>query len=283
MVTTKCATGVVLVAGLLVSCAGQMPEARGATGRRINARPLVPQDFWLSEAAGAYGCAKYDGLVTEEELVAYLREHPWPTGGEPESVEGANRNLMKMLEDAGYRANRALSGTEQAGTLSLQRYRDDERVDARDRDRLYRFLTALLEPDITQLPGSALRALWVRRGTSVAVRIDMTAEGKGSLTAKVLAGGWGENSETLCASNQRALSEKEIRGLEKCFADAGGWVSTMEDATALGGIVWIVEGWRNGRYYYGRDRGPQSGALHDCALRLFRLSGLPDTQESLEG
>ena len=148
-------------------------------------------------------------------------------------------------------------------------------------------LRALREPSVAALAGKqghAYRFLWLRTfDAPIALRVNVSPDGSGTLTVKVTSGRGGYEPGTLVTHQRRAMPRAEVRQFVARLSTARFWaLPTREPAIAEDGSItvkadgaqWILEGVRRGRYHVVDRWGPESGAYREAALWLVRRAGL---------
>lgn len=160
-------------------------------------------------------------------------------------------------------------------------------------------LRALKEPSLVAMASDrqahAYRFLWLRSfDPPIALRLDVSADGSGTLTVKATSGKGGFDPGALVTSRRRVMPRSEVRRFLARLATARYWElpTRFEQMVKVepGGITvtlqvdgaqWIVEGVRSGRYHVVDRWSPRSGAYREAALWLLRRSGLSIDPETI--
>ncbi len=150
-------------------------------------------------------------------------------------------------------------------------------------------LRALREPSFAVLAGDrrahAYRFLWLRTfDAPIALRVNVSPDGSGTLTVKTTSGRGGYEPGTLVTHQRRAMPRAEVRRFLSRLTTARFWqLPTRErpeieaDGTitvTADGAQWILEGVRRGRHHVVDRWRPEHGAYRETALWLVRRAGL---------
>jgi hypothetical protein len=140
-------------------------------------------------------------------------------------------------------------------------------------------LTALKEPSLFALRKTqshdSYRFVWLRTfHHPVAIRVDLTADGTGTLTTKIASGAGGYQPGVLTVNKTRQLTSDEIHSILTQVAESNFWsLSTTweEDRRGEDGSEWIFEGVRRNQYHVVTRWAPKEGPIHQIGL-LFLLT-----------
>jgi hypothetical protein len=147
-------------------------------------------------------------------------------------------------------------------------------------------LRALREPSVLagDRQAHAYRFLWLRTfDAPIALRVDVSPDGSGTLTVKRSSGTGGFEPGTLVTNVRRTLSRADVRRFLSLLETARFWeLDTRERPDDEGGTItvksdgaqWVMEGVRSGRYHVVDRWTPRSGAYREAALWLVSRAGL---------
>lgn len=145
-----------------------------------------------------------------------------------------------------------------------------------------KFLKAMSEPTFAQLgleSREVYRFLWLRTfHRPIAVRIGRCGDDC-TLLAKELDGAGGYEPGTISKEISRPITLKEWDKFLSLLRNTDYWeLSNKDDALAIDGAFWILEGKRNGKYHVvnrhsPRTDGPDS-AFREVCLYLLALTGI---------
>lgn len=158
-------------------------------------------------------------------------------------------------------------------------------------------LRVLGEPslyDLAENPSAeSYRFLWLRTSDApVAVRLDVNADGTGTVMAKVGDGQAGSpyTTKKVVEIDRQVLTRGEVQGFTGLVDKAGFWsMATDEDPKHVGldGSEWIVEAARGGNYQVvarwtpGRNSSPGSKAVLEIGRSLVDLAQLKIAKEKM--
>ncbi len=144
-------------------------------------------------------------------------------------------------------------------------------------------LRALREPALAALAGDgqahAYRFLWLRTfDAPIALRVDVSPDGSGTLTVKAASGKGGYEPGTLVTNRRRVMPRAEVRRFLSGLATARYWELPTRERPEIeedgsitvtaDGAQWILEGVRSGRYHVVDRHSPEHGAYREAALWL---------------
>lgn len=151
-------------------------------------------------------------------------------------------------------------------------------------------LRALREPSLVaqarDSKAHTYRFLWLRAfDPPIALRLDVSADGTGTLTVKATSGNGGYQPGTLVTSWRRVIPRTEVGRFLSLLATARYWelptsldpLQTQPDGSitiTTDGAHWILEAVRSGRHHVVDRHNPERGAYREAALWLLRRSGL---------
>ena len=123
--------------------------------------------------------------------------------------------------------------------------------------------------------GEAYRFLWLRSfHHPVAVRV-WSADGEYFLAVKESSGAGGYEPGALIVNSERRLSGDEWEGFIRLLDQACYWnLPAEKDLQGFDGAQWILEGFKEGRYYLAERWSPRDGAYREACLYLLKPSGL---------
>jgi hypothetical protein len=151
-------------------------------------------------------------------------------------------------------------------------------------------LRALREPSLAARARNqrahSYRFLWLRSfDPPIAVRLDISPDGGGTLTVKATGGKGGFDIGTLVTNRRRVMSRAEVRRFLSALAPARFWQLPTEEPAIIehadgsitihaDGAQWILEGVKAGRYHVVDRWSPKHGAFREAALWLLRRARL---------
>ncbi|MCB0221822.1 MAG: hypothetical protein KDH09_19145 [Chrysiogenetes bacterium] len=103
------------------------------------------------------------------------------------------------------------------------------------------------------------------------------AERSGSrraLTVKRMSGMGGYYYGELCRRVEIYLSESEFESIRSCFARPEVWKAMSDEGTD--GSIWSLDALIDGRFNEHSVWSPTEGPLHECAMKLLKLSGFSE-------
>jgi hypothetical protein len=140
-------------------------------------------------------------------------------------------------------------------------------------------LTAMQEPALWEMAQSleahVYRFLWLRTfHHPIAIRLMVTADGTGILTAKRLDGMGGYEPGNLVQNETQLLSTMQVEEWLSRLEQMDYW-NMHDGGIGLDGAQWILEGGRNGKYHLVDQHRPETGAFREAALLLVRWAAVP--------
>jgi hypothetical protein len=140
-----------------------------------------------------------------------------------------------------------------------------------------RHLEAMNERPLAALKDEdeSYRFLWLRSfHRPVAIHV-WRAGGQYFMVVKRLNGRGGYDPGGFDLYWARSLSENDWDAFRMHLEHSQFWLMpTVEDIHAQDGAQWIMEGYREGRYYVVDRQSPVAGPYHDACMYLLRTSGL---------
>ena len=143
-------------------------------------------------------------------------------------------------------------------------------------------LVTMAEPSLWVLSEDhsvhAYRFLWLRTfHQPVTVRLDVSSDGAGLLTAKVTDGRGGYESGKIVFDETTPLLADQVNGFLAQTERLQFWsLPTRDEGKGVGldGAQWIMEGVQNGRYHLLDRHSPSDEKFRETALTLTRLANV---------
>jgi hypothetical protein len=155
------------------------------------------------------------------------------------------------------------------GTLS-----DIDRVDKMKARWFRNQLKGLDEPSLLEeTKNSSLesyRFLWLRTfHHPVAVRLDIMADGSGTLTIKMASGAGGYEPGNLIENTSHSIERRKIEKFLGQVKSVGFWdLPSYETTLGCDGSEWIIEGVKDGKYHVAERWTPDKGPVHQLGITL---------------
>jgi hypothetical protein len=145
-----------------------------------------------------------------------------------------------------------------------------------------RSLVALKEPSLFELAQNqtthSYRFLWLRTfNNPVAIRLNVNADGTGTLIEKVTSGEAGFRPGSLTVSFAKPLTQKQTNDFVKKIEILNFWsIPTIDPAIGgTDGSEWIIEGVHDGKYHVVNRWTPSSGPIRELGLAMaVNLAGM---------
>jgi hypothetical protein len=145
-----------------------------------------------------------------------------------------------------------------------------------------RSLISLKEPSLFELAHDpttySYRFLWLRTfNNPVAIRLNVNADGTGTLIQKVTSGEAGFHPGYLTVSTSKPLTQQQTQHFLKEVQQLNFWSIPTIDPVIGGedGSEWIIEGVHDGKYHVVNRWSPGSGPIRELGLALaVELAGM---------
>ena len=144
-----------------------------------------------------------------------------------------------------------------------------------------RHLSAMEEPSVWKSAerknAEIYRFTWLRTFHSpYAFRLEVRADGTGSLVAKSASGAGGYDPGRLVLNKTLALDAKQVRQFTAALGKLGFWNHPTQDPGPPGfdGARWVLEGVKGGRYHVVDRWSPDDGPFRKLMLDLVALAGV---------
>lgn len=144
-----------------------------------------------------------------------------------------------------------------------------------------RQLSAMEEPSLWKAAGrkdaEIYRFTWLRTfHPPYAFRLEVRADGTGTLVAKGASGAGGYDPGRLVLDKTLALDAKRVRQFTAALDALKFWALPARDNTRTGfdGSQWILEGVKGGRYHVVDRWTPERGPFRNLMLELVGLAGV---------
>lgn len=133
----------------------------------------------------------------------------------------------------------------------------------------------LAEPPLDQLDAEEAYRLRVIPSFSapVVVRVQRSGEAA-TLIAKRMSGMGGYYYGRLCRRAERKLQQAEFESIRSCFARPAVWSVASDEM--MDGSTWSVDAIVDNEYKAHSQSSPTEGPLHECAMKLLKLSGFSE-------
>lgn len=133
----------------------------------------------------------------------------------------------------------------------------------------------LAEPPLDQLDAEEAYRLRVIPSFSapVVVRVQRSG-GAATLIAKRMSGMGGYYYGRLCRRAERKLEQAEFESIRSCFARPAVWSAASDEM--MDGSTWSVDAIIDNEYKAHSQWSPREGPLHECAMKLLKLSGFSE-------
>lgn len=149
-------------------------------------------------------------------------------------------------------------------------------------------LAALQEPSLLSAPPQSVqsyRFLWLRTfNHPIAVRLDMSDDGTGTLTTKVASGAGGYAPGKLITNKTTPLDKAQVDSFVDLVVRSNFWNEPTGPNQQAGtdGAEWIIEGSKPGKYHVIDRWTPSKGAAYELGKKLaIDLAGLDGTTEPI--
>jgi hypothetical protein len=144
------------------------------------------------------------------------------------------------------------------------------------------YLATLKEPSLFELAHDtttySYRFLWLRSfNNPVAIRLNVNADGTGTLIQKVASGEAGFRPGYLTISNSKPITRQQTQYFLQKVHQVDFWSMPTIDPVIGGedGSEWIIEGVHDGKYHVVNRWSPSSGPIHELGLALvIDLAGM---------
>jgi hypothetical protein len=121
------------------------------------------------------------------------------------------------------------------------------------------------------------RFIWLRTfHPPYAFRLEVRADGTGTLVAKSASGAGGYDPGKLVLNKTLALDAKEVRQFTAALGNLGFWKLPTQESRGPGfdGARWVLEGVKGGRYHVVDRWSPDDGPYRKLMLDLVALAGV---------